>query len=210
VEAFDLAAGLRVIRPGMAADHAARVQGHLESHPPVAAVAAGEDRAVVGEHSGGIAVAASQGPVGGVDGRGGEDRGRGAGQAEAGVVVDPVADLGVAAVGQRPVGDVGLPALVGLGGLEPDERALGALVRLRGDETAGGEDPPDRGDRRAGAVPALQMGGDGGGASFVSVPVEVLADGDDLVLERVGDALWASARRRGRGCSPASPSARNR
>jgi hypothetical protein len=55
-------------------------------------------------------------------------------------------------------------------------------VRLRDDEAAGGEDPPDRGDGGAGAVPAFQMGGDGGGTGLVPVSVEVLADRDDLVL----------------------------
>jgi hypothetical protein len=34
------------------------------------------------------------------------------------VVVDPVEDLGVGAVDKRPLGDVGLPALVGLFGGE--------------------------------------------------------------------------------------------
>jgi hypothetical protein len=43
-----------------------------------------------------------------------------------------VEDLDVAAIGEGPVGDVGLPALVGLGGFEADVAALGSLVRLRG------------------------------------------------------------------------------
>jgi hypothetical protein len=57
------------------------------------------------------------------------------------VVVDPVEDFGVGAVGQGSAGDVGLPALVGLFGGEPDVAALGPLVRLRGDDAADGEDP---------------------------------------------------------------------
>ena len=45
------------------------------------------------------------------------DRGvGGAAEQVAGVVVEPVEDLDVGAVGQAPVGEVGLPALVGLGG----------------------------------------------------------------------------------------------
>jgi hypothetical protein len=40
------------------------------------------------------------------------------------VVVDPVEDLGVGAVDKRPLGDVGLPALVGLFGGEADVAAL--------------------------------------------------------------------------------------
>ncbi len=188
-----------MVGPGVAEQHAAGVQGHLEHDSAAAAEAAGEDGAVVGEHAGGISVLGDEGPVAGVDGRGGEPPGGGAGRAVAGVVVEPVADLGIGAVGQRPVGDVGLPPFVGLGGLEPDVAALGALVRLRGDEAAGGEDPPDGGDRRAGAVPAGQLGGDGGRAGLVLVPVEVLADCDDLVLERVGGPGRAPQRPSGAG-----------
>ena len=43
-------------------------------------------------------------------------------QGVAGVVVDDAQDLCVGAVGQAVVGEVGLPALVGLFGLEPDVR----------------------------------------------------------------------------------------
>jgi hypothetical protein len=42
-----------------------------------------------------------------------------AADAEPGVVVEQVEDFHVGAVGQRPVGDVELPALVGLLGGEP-------------------------------------------------------------------------------------------
>ena len=57
----------------------------------------------------------------------------------------------------------------------------------------------------------VEVRGDGGGAGFVAVAVEVFAEGDDLVLDRL--------RRCGRGCGgvgvnagarPGSPSARNR
>jgi predicted ATPase len=56
VEALDLAAGLWVVGPGVAEDHAAGVEGELEGDPSAAAVAAGEDRAVVAEHPGRVAV----------------------------------------------------------------------------------------------------------------------------------------------------------
>ena len=94
------------------------MQGDLEGDPAGAAVAAGEDRAVVGQHAGRIDVECGDGAVGPVDGGRGEDPGGGAAQAEPGVVVDPVEDLGVGAVDQRPLGDVGVPALVGLFGGE--------------------------------------------------------------------------------------------
>ncbi|WP_264033155.1 hypothetical protein, partial [Mycobacterium fragae] len=38
----------------------------------------------------------------------------------AGVVIDPAQDLGVGAIGEPPVGEVGLPAFIGLFGGEPD------------------------------------------------------------------------------------------
>lgn len=41
-----------------------------------------------------------------------------AGDEETGVVVDDVEDFDAAAVGEAPVGDVGLPALVGVGRLQ--------------------------------------------------------------------------------------------
>lgn len=52
---------------------------------------------------------------------------------------DHVQDLDVGAIGQRPVGDVGLPAFVRLIGLEPDEGASRTFLRLRGDEASGKE-----------------------------------------------------------------------
>jgi len=43
------------------------------------------------------------------------------------------------------------------------------------------------------------MGGDGGRAGLVPVPVEVLADGDDLVLELVGGPGGTTQRPAGAG-----------
>jgi hypothetical protein len=42
----------------------------------------------------------------------------GDGQSEAGVVIDPARDLGAGPAGEGPVGEVGLPALVGLVGFD--------------------------------------------------------------------------------------------
>jgi hypothetical protein len=67
------------------------------------------------------------------------------GDAEPGVVVDDVEDLDVVAVGEGPVGDVHLPALVGEFGFEADVGAAGPFVGLGGDEPAGVENSPDRG-----------------------------------------------------------------
>jgi hypothetical protein len=40
----------------------------------------------------------------------------------------------------------------------------------------------------------LEMGGDGGRTGLVAVPVEVLAEFDDLVLEHLGGASRAAVR----------------
>jgi hypothetical protein len=64
------------------------------------------------------------------------------------VVVEPVEDLCVGAVGQSPVGEVGLPAFVGLFGGEPDVGALGALTWLGLDQAVVVQDAADGGGRR--------------------------------------------------------------
>jgi hypothetical protein len=198
MKALDLAAGLQVVGPGVAEEHAAVVQGDFEGDSAVAAVAAGEDGAVVGEQAGRVAVECGDAAVSPVDGGRSEDGGCGAGQTEPGVVVDPVEDLGVGAVDQRPVGDVGLPALVGLFGGEADVAALGPLVRLWGEESAGGEDPPDRGDR----------------AAMVAAPASWPRLPRSLRRATISSSRSSEVRvglrsgRRERGCSPVSPSAR--
>jgi hypothetical protein len=99
------------------------------------------------------------------------------------VVIEQVQDLHLAVVGQGPMGDVQLPALVGLLGHEPHIAALGPLVRLGGDEPAGVQDPPDRRDRRCAAVPLAEVEGDGGRAGLVPATGQLLAELDDLVLD---------------------------
>ncbi len=71
-----------------------------------------------------------------------------AGQQEPGVVVDEVEDLGGRSVGEAPVGDVGLPALVGQVGFEAFPAGAGPLLGLWGDEAAAFQDAPDGGDSR--------------------------------------------------------------
>jgi hypothetical protein len=111
VEALDLAAGLRVVGAAVTEPDPERGGLAFERDPAAAAVKAGEDGAVVGEHPPGPPVA-GHGQVQVFHDAGGfEDcPGGGAGQ-QPGVVVDDVEDLGVAAAGERPVGDVGLPDL---------------------------------------------------------------------------------------------------
>ena len=54
----------------------------------------------------------------------------------AGVVVDPVEYFYVGVIGEPPVGEVGLPALVGLFGGKADVGGFGAFVRLGVDVAA--------------------------------------------------------------------------
>src|SRR5439155_14271818 len=100
------------------------------------------------------------------------------------------------ATDQTPVGDVGLPALVRHGRFEPDEGAAGPLVRLRGDEAPTRQDPPDRRDRGQLLVrmSALEVGPDRLGAGVDPEIRELLAEGDDLVLEDLSDPLRAPMR----------------
>ena len=125
-----------------------------------------------------------------------------AGDGQAGVVVDDVEDLDVGVVGQLAVGDVGLPALVGLGGLESSPRGAGSFLGLCGDESAAAQDPPNSrhgrsfGDGRIG----VQMGGDGFGAGVEPLSVEGLAQPHDGVfdLDRYcARVVMGSARARG-------------
>ncbi len=118
MEAFDLAAGLRVVGPAVGEADPAAGQGEFERDASAAAVGAGEHRAVVGQHRGRKAVRGS-GFVEAGDDVGGLEHAPGvAGHAQPGVIVDDVQDFDVAAVSELHVGDVELPALVGLLGFK--------------------------------------------------------------------------------------------
>ena len=56
----------------------------------------------------------------------------GAGKEEPGVVVQPVEDLDVGAVGERPVGEVGLPGFIGLVGFESEVGGLRSVLGVAG------------------------------------------------------------------------------
>jgi hypothetical protein len=105
-----------------------------------------------------------------------------------GVVVEEVVDLHAGAVGELPVGGVGLPAFVGQVGAEPGAGALGPFAGLRGDEPATGQHPPDRRDSRQGFHAGCgQVGADRLGAGVQALLRQVLAQPDDLVLEVQAD-----------------------
>jgi hypothetical protein len=93
------------------------------------------------------------------------DRGvGGAAEQVAGVVVEPVEHFDVGAVGQAPVGEVGLPAFVGLSCGEAVVGGAGSLAWLGGDEAGGVQDAPDG---RGGGWPVaflFEVPGDGHGA----------------------------------------------
>ena len=85
----------------------------------------------------------------------------GDGECVAGVVVEPGQDFGVDASGDPPVGEVGLPALVGLFGGEADVGGLGSFRRGRCYQPGRGEVAADRGDRHREVVVMVQVPGDG-------------------------------------------------
>ena len=175
VEAFDFAAGLGVV--GTRVDQADAEGGQVAFERDLTAAArlGGEDGAVVCEDGGGQSPAGER-VVEDVDDVGGfVDRQRVAGDGQAAVVVDDVEDLDGGAVGEVPVGGVGLPALVGLVGFEADQRRLRAFLRLGGDEPAAGQDPPDRRGGGCGAVAPVQVRGDGRGAGIQPVVEQLFA-----------------------------------
>ena len=163
VESFDLALGLGMERLAVLLGDAQGGKEVLEG-VPAAAEAGGADAPVIGEGRGGEPVG-----VAGLQERVDDDfagnRGPGAGGEQvAGVVVEPVDDLRAGAAGQRPVGEIGLPALVGQGRFEPEVGGAGPLAGLGGDQAGGVQDPADRRGRRDVQPGLLQVPGDGDGA----------------------------------------------
>jgi hypothetical protein len=111
VQALDLAAGLGVVGPRVLGGDPQPLELDLQEHL-AAPRGRGEDSAVVAEQ-GGRPVHGDRPPkdlhdVGCLHGRVGAG-----GQEQAGVVVDHVEDLSTPFPGEAPVGDVGLPHLVG-------------------------------------------------------------------------------------------------
>ena len=159
VETLDLALGLGVVRGAVLLRDAELEQLDLEGVRALP-VAGGEHESVVRQRR-------LRGPVdraGGAEGRDDDWSGNasmgGGGEQEPGVVVDPEQHLGVGAVGQGDVGEVGLPALVRQVGLEPDPGPLGPLARLGRDDARTGQDPPDRRHPGRGVHLVIQDAGD--------------------------------------------------
>ena len=103
----------------------------LQCDPALAALSAGEHCAVVGQY-----LRRHSPPV--ERGQEGVDHLRAQGDAaglrrdvDPRVIVENVEDFDLAVVGEAPVGDVGLPAFVGLVGAERAPRRVGPFLRLR-------------------------------------------------------------------------------
>ncbi len=132
LEAFDLALGLRVAGLAVFLLDVQAAQFVLEA---VAAAAAagepgGEHHAVAGQRGGRDAVLGDRGAERLDHDRAGDRQVAGHPQGVPGVVIQPGQDLGVGAVGQRVVGEVGLPQLVRLLGDDPQVGRLRPLARL--------------------------------------------------------------------------------
>jgi hypothetical protein len=194
VEPFDLAAGLRVIGGGVAQPDPVGGEETFEAGHPATTRAAVEHRTVVGEVAGRKPICRSRFTDRGVKGWAVEHWRSVAADGEPGMVVELVADLHLGAVRERPVGDVGLPAFVGLVSFEPVPARPWSRMRLWRDEPAIRQNPPDRRDRRRGAVPLLEVERDRGSTGVVTVAVELLAHRDDRVLHRASRLPWAGVR----------------
>ena len=128
------------------------------------------------------------------------DRGvRAGGEQVAGVVVEPVDDLRAGAAGQRPVGEVGLPALVGHGRFEPEVGGAGPLAGLGGDQAGGVQDPADRRGRRDVQPGLLQVPGDGDRAGVPAGRGQLKAGLDDEVADFAFGRLRVAQRPAGPG-----------
>jgi hypothetical protein len=102
-----------------------------------------------------------------------------------GVVVDDVEDLHLGAAGQLPGRVVELPALIGPLGTEAPSASLGRLGGLGRDEAPSPQHAPD-GRRRRDADQIAQVVGDGLRAGVEAGVDQLLALGDDGVLDGCG------------------------
>ena len=127
------------------------------------------------------------------------------------MVVDKVQDLDRGAVGQVPVGGVGLPAFVGQRGLEADEGGARSLVGLWGDQAMPTEDAPNgaaRGRRFSQARGDVVR--DCLGSGVVTRGKELLPQledgGDDLLAGRSRRGSWSpGVRLKGLVAAPSNP-----
>jgi hypothetical protein len=81
--------------------------------------------------------------------------------------------------GEPVVGEVGLPAFVGLFGGEANIGRLRPFARRRGDQPLGGQVPGDGGPRDGDVVSVLQVPGDGVGPGIQAPLGEAFTHRDD-------------------------------
>ncbi|MPM03227.1 hypothetical protein SDC9_49492 [bioreactor metagenome] len=199
LEAFDLALGGRAGGSPVLLDDAATTQLVLEHGPPTAAGLGREpdgiDQAVVGQRRGGVSVLVT-GLTERVTHDPSGDRGMCCGvEGVAGVVVEPGDDLHIASgapvgAGEAVVGEIGLPTLVRLVGLETDVGTLRTLPRLGGDGPCTGEDPMDRRARQTRVVVMGQVPGDRVRAGVQTRPRQLVTHRDDQLDHR----WWSGVR----------------
>lgn len=123
----------------------------------------------------------------------------GDGERVAGVVVEPAQDFGVGLVGEPPVGEVGLPAFIGLLGGEADVGRTRALLRGRGDQPGCGQVTVDGADRDGGAVVVGRVPGDGLGPVVEAFVGQFGAQSHDELDVGFGQAARAGVRPPGSG-----------
>lgn len=99
------------------------------------------------------------------------------------MVVEEVEDLGVGAVGEGPVGEVGLPELVGLIGGEEMSRRARTLAWLRDDQGIRAKDAVDRCAGRGGESLAFEPHGDCLSPCVLTCGGEVMAELEDALDE---------------------------
>ena len=109
------------------------------------------------------------------------------------MVVDEVQDLHTGAVGQGPVGEVGLPHLIGLGGGEAALRGMGPLMRFRDHGACGAQDPVDRRPGRRSEAFAFEVRGDGLGPGVEPFTGQLGAQGKDAGPDRPAGGLRVDA-----------------
>ncbi len=149
--------------------------------------AGGEHHAVVGQRRRGHAVVGDGGAELVEHDRSGDAVVRGEAQGVAGVIVEPAQDLDVDAASEAVVGEVGLPSLVGLLGLEAHIARARTLVRLGGDESRTVQIAPDRGGRQRHAMVVREMPADrlrSGVVAGFDEPTPQLDDHSDNIERR--------------------------
>jgi hypothetical protein len=87
----------------------------------------------------------------------------------------------VGVVGEPTMGEIGLPAFVGLFGGEPDVGGFGSLLRLRRDLAGRSQMSVNRRDRHDQSVMVFQMPGNGVGAVVKPFAGELVAELDDQI-----------------------------